>query len=450
MYLSIQSKRNIKINQTKTLILIPFLNYEKNSKSINIVPAENRIEEIKGLAEAIDLAVCACIKVNIAQIRPATFIGKGRIEELSERIKQEEIELVIIDTDITPIQQRNLEKLWQCKIIDRTALILEIFGERARTKEGILQVELAHLNYQKGRLVRSWTHLERQRGGGGFLGGPGETQIESDRRQLQEKILRIQKQLDKVVKTRNLHREKRKKKPYPIIALVGYTNAGKSTLFNYLTGANVLAKNMLFATLDPTLRKVTLPHGETIIFSDTVGFISNLPTHLIAAFRATLEEVLEADLIVHVRDISNPHHHIHAQHVMEILKDLGIDNNNRIIELWNKIDLLKNDAYTHMKTSAQNAHLKTYFVSAHTGEGIEEFLKEIEEKIFGKIKTLKFKIPLKEQAILPLIYQYCHNIMREDLADGAVKISANITEQKNIIFQKMKNNIIKSKNFDNK
>ena len=270
------------------------------------------------------------------------MLGSGKVEEIAGIVKEEKVEVVIFDHPLTPVQQRNLEKELNAKVLDRTALILEIFGERARTKEGALQVELAHLNYQKGRLVRSWTHLERQRGGGGFLGGPGETQIEADRRVLQDKIIKLKRELETVRRTRDLHRAKRKKVPFPVVAIVGYTNAGKSTLFNKLTGAGVLAEDMLFATLDPTLRRVRLPHGTPVILSDTVGFISDLPTHLVAAFRATLEEVVEADLVIHLRDIADPDTAAQAEDVERILGDLGVDASDRkhVIEVWNKIDLL--------------------------------------------------------------------------------------------------------------
>jgi len=325
---------------TRAMVLVPVLEREQEGTGARSVTA--RLEEACGLAHAINLNIVYSGWVAVASPRPATLLGTGKVEELALLVANETIELAIIDHSLTPVQQRNLEKAWNCKVIDRTALILEIFGERARTREGVLQVELAHLNYQKGRLVRSWTHLERQRGGGSFLGGPGETQIEADRRLLQEKINRIKRELDTVVKTRQLHRAKRKKTPHPVVALVGYTNAGKSTLFNRLTGADVLAEDMLFATLDPTLRRIKLPHGETTILSDTVGFISNLPTHLVAAFRATLEEVVEADLIIHVRDMSDPDHMAHRQDVLDILSalDVDIDDPNRIVEVWNKIDLL--------------------------------------------------------------------------------------------------------------
>ena len=278
----------------------------------------------------------------LARTRAGTLFGKGKVEEIAARIAEAEVGLVIIDGPLTPVQQRNLEKAWKAKVLDRTGLILEIFGDRARTREGVLQVELAHLSYQKSRLVRSWTHLERQRGGFGFLGGPGETQIEADRRALDERIQRIKTALAKVVRTRGQHRSARKRVPYPVVALVGYTNAGKSTLFNRLTGSGVLAKDMLFATLDPTMRAIALPDGRRAILSDTVGFISDLPHQLVAAFRATLEEVLEADLILHVRDIAHPESAAQAANVRAILAELGVDAEaqGRMIEVWNKADLL--------------------------------------------------------------------------------------------------------------
>src|SRR5690606_19061357 len=280
--------------------------------------------------------------VMVNDPRPATLLGSGKLEELAALVEETSAELVFVDHPLTPVQQRNLEKALDAKVLDRTGIILEIFGRRARTREGALQVELAHLNYQKGRLVRSWTHLERQRGGAGFLGGPGETQIEADRRILQDKIVKLKRELETVRRTRDLHRAKRKKVPFPVVAIVGYTNAGKSTLFNRLTGAGVLAEDMLFATLDPTLRRVRLPHGTPVILSDTVGFISDLPTHLVAAFRATLEEVVEADLVIHLRDIADPDTAAQAEDVERILGDLGVDagDRSRVIEVWNKIDLL--------------------------------------------------------------------------------------------------------------
>ena len=313
--------------------------------------------EARGLAEAIDLddhrqpASCPCRSRG-----PATLFGTGKVEELKALIADHEIALVIIDHAVSPIQQRNLEQAWNAKVLDRTGLILEIFGERARTKEGRLQVELAHLSYQKSRLVRTWTHLERQRGGHGFLGGPGEAQIELDRRMIDERIIAIRKELEVVVRTRELHRKGRRRVPYPVVAIVGYTNAGKSTLFNRITGADVLAKQQVFATLDPTMREVRLQGGRRIILSDTVGFISDLPTMLVAAFRATLEEVIEADLILHVRDISHPETDAQARDVEGVLADLGIDTiaaESHILEVWNKIDLLSPVTRTKRESAAQ-------------------------------------------------------------------------------------------------
>ncbi|OYX10658.1 MAG: GTPase HflX, partial [Rhizobiales bacterium 32-66-8] len=294
---------------------------------------EARLEEAVGLALAIELEVVYRGLIPLSEVKPATYLGSGKVEEIAAIVEAEEIGLVFFDAALSPVQQRNLEKKWSTKVVDRTALILEIFGRRARTKEGALQVELAHLNYQRSRLVRSWTHLERQRGGFGFLGGPGETQIEADRRQIGERIIRIEKDLEQVKRTRALHRTSRKRVPYPIVALVGYTNAGKSTLFNRLTKAQVMAQDLLFATLDPTLRSVDLPHGTRIILSDTVGFISELPTQLVAAFRATLEEVIEADVILHVRDVSHPDTEAQAADVRDVLTELGIDlETGRVID----------------------------------------------------------------------------------------------------------------------
>ena len=304
--------------------------------------AQSKLAEAIGLAEAIDLDIIDTMVAPLLSPKPATFIGSGKVAEIAKRVADAEAELVVVNAQLSPVQQRNLETEWKAKVLDRTGLILEIFGRRASTKEGILQVELAHLNYQKSRLVRSWTHLERQRGGFGFIGGPGESQLEMDRRLIQERISKIKGELQTVVKTRDLHRKGRERVPFPIVALVGYTNAGKSTLFNKLTSANVLAKDLLFATLDPTMRNLTLPSGRTIILSDTVGFISELPTTLIASFRATLEEVLAADIILHVRDVSHDETEAQSHDVNLVLEELGIheDRRSQIIEVWNKADLL--------------------------------------------------------------------------------------------------------------
>lgn len=393
---------------------------------------EARLEEAIGLARAIALDIEHAEVAIVANSRPATLLGAGKVESIAEAVKEKAIGLVIVDHALTPVQQRNLEKEWNVKVIDRTGLILEIFGERARTKEGALQVELAHLNYQKGRLVRSWTHLERQRGGGGFLGGPGETQIEADRRLLQEKILKIKRELETVVRTRTLHRQKRRKVPHPIVALVGYTNAGKSTLFNRMTGAEVLAEDMLFATLDPTLRRIRLPHGETVILSDTVGFISNLPHHLVAAFRATLEEVVEADLILHVRDISDPDNAAQAEDVESILAGLGIEpqDRNRVVEIWNKIDNLdESGREAALRLAAAGSEEgRPIPLSAITGEGVDRLLSLIETRIAGSLGAVDVVLSPFELHLLDWIYQHGSNVERENLEDGSVRIKARLTE----------------------
>ncbi|MCD1267047.1 GTPase HflX [Shinella sumterensis] len=391
---------------------------------------EARLEEAVGLARAIDLTIVHSALVPVAQPKPGTLLGTGKIEEIKAALDEHNAGLVIVDHPLTPVQQRNLEKEWNAKVIDRTGLILEIFGRRASTKEGTLQVELAHLNYQRGRLVRSWTHLERQRGGAGFMGGPGETQIEADRRLLQDKIVKLERELEQVRRTRQLHRSKRKKVPHPIVALVGYTNAGKSTLFNRITGAGVLAEDMLFATLDPTLRRMKLPQGRTVILSDTVGFISDLPTHLVAAFRATLEEVLEADLILHVRDMSDPDNGAQSSDVLRILADLGIDEKDgaeRILEVWNKIDRLEPEAREALVNKAATQP-NVIAVSAISGEGVDALLDEINKRLSGVLVDRDVIVPITQLQLLPWIYDHSIVDAREDLEDGNVRLELRLTE----------------------
>lgn len=395
---------------------------------------EARVEEAFGLAQAIELDVRAALPVPVNQPKPATLFGAGKVEEIGETVKTDEIDLVIVDHALTPIQQRNLEKAWKAKVIDRTGLILEIFGERARTREGRLQVELAHLKYQKSRLVRSWTHLERQRGGFGFLGGPGETQIEADRRQLQEKITRIEADLEQVKRTRDLHRRQRRKVPHPVVALVGYTNAGKSTLFNRLTSADVFAKDLLFATLDPTLRRIKLPHGTDAILSDTVGFISNLPTHLVAAFRATLEEVIEASIILHVRDISHKDTEAQASDVAEVLKQLGLDpaDRGRIIEVWNKIDLVdeaRRDVLLEQASSDSPGGQERHVVSAVTGEGLPELLAVIEARLLGSRPVHELVLDPSDGADLAWLYAHGEVLERQTDENGTLYLKVRVAEK---------------------
>ncbi|MEP3475936.1 MAG: GTPase HflX [Hyphomicrobiales bacterium] len=408
-------------------MLAPYDNKKSKSKSAELDPRpiEDRMEEALGLAEAIELEVNASIAVPLETIRSATLFGQGKVEELKQIIHDNHSELVVIDHSLSPGQQRNLEREWDVKILDRTGLILEIFGRRAATREGRLQVDLAHLNYQKSRLVRSWTHLERQRGGQGFMGGPGETQLEADKRQLQTRIMSLTKELEKVKKTRDLHRKKRKQIPYPIIALVGYTNAGKSTLFNRLTGADVMAKDQLFATLDPTMRSILLPSGAKVIMSDTVGFVSNLPTQLVAAFRATLEEVLEANIILHVQDASNPSRDQQRVDVIKILKELGIkeeEDSAPIFDVWNKIDQIpqmneETDKEPHTEIGqdfiqdAPSSSVSKYddttpfLISAKTGEGIDQLLEALDKQLEEHEISLELKLKATEGMIVNWLYE---------------------------------------------
>ncbi len=388
---------------------------------------EAKLDEAVGLARAIDLGIVSSGIVPLADIRPATFIGKGKVEEIAGLVKTDDAGIVVMDCALSPVQQRNLEKAWGAKVLDRTGLILEIFGRRARTREGALQVELAHLTYQKSRLVRSWTHLERQRGGFGFLGGPGETQIESDRRMIEERIARIEAELDKVKRTRRLHRDSRKRVPYPIVALVGYTNAGKSTLFNRMTQASVLSADMLFATLDPTLRAVDLPQGLRVILSDTVGFISDLPTMLVAAFRATLEEVIEADLILHVRDVSHEDTEAQSLDVEEVLGQLGVapGNGAGLIEVWNKIDRLDDDARARVRNLAERQPEERHpvLVSALSGEGIDRLAAEIETRLAARRLTLDLVLDAADGAGVSWLHRHTEVLTKTLRDDGGLAIT---------------------------
>ena len=364
-----------------------------------------RLDEIVSLARAIDLNVSHAAIQPVPKPQPATLLGGGQLAACADLIQQHQASLLLLDTILSPIQQRNLEKELQVKVLDRTGLILEIFGARAATREGRLQVELANLTYQKSRLVRSWTHLERQRGGVGFVGGPGETQIEADRRMLQTRINRVKKKLESVVRTRTLHRKARAQAPWPVVALVGYTNAGKSTLFNRLTNSEVMAKDMLFATLDPTMRTIKLPCGQKIMFSDTVGFVSELPTMLVAAFRATLEEVLGADVIIHVRDIAHQDTEAQKQDVMEVLQQLGVRDDIPMIEVLNKSDLLVPDRLQEAENRALRDDKSTVFTSAMTGEGLEAFTQALSDVFAARAGRFKVQLTPEQAQAVALIHE---------------------------------------------
>ncbi len=419
---------------TRAIVAVPIRKMAEAQPAVRnfLTPAE-RLSEAEGLAKAIGLEVCFAGTMPLTQLRPATLFGTGKVEEIGAIVSAEEAEVVIVDHALTPIQQRNLEKAWNAKVLDRTGLILEIFGERAQSKAGRLQVELARLTYQKSRLVRSWTHLERQRGGFGFLGGPGETQIEADRRAISERIDTIKGELGVVERTRGLHRKRRKQRQQQVVSLVGYTNAGKSTLFNALTGAGVLAQDMLFATLDPTLRRVKFPEGETFILSDTVGFVSELPPQLIAAFHSTLEETLEADLILHVRDIASPASEAQCIEVVKVLSEIGIgspEQEDRVIEVWNKADLLPPDEHERLAKQAGQGRHSAVLVSAGTGEGLAALAALVRRRLQKQTSTRTVVVSHAGGPLIHWLYENTEILRRDDNQDGSVEFEVRVAQER--------------------
>ena len=414
------------------LIIHPDHEHRDGSRS-----PQARLEEAAGLARALDLEIRDGLVAPLRKRTPATLFGKGKVAEIGALCEELEADVCVVDDALTPVQQRNLEKAWKVKVIDRTGLILEIFARRARTREGRLQVELARLSYERSRLVRTWTHLERQRGGFGVMGGPGETQIETDRRLLAEKIGRLKKDLVEVRRTRTLQRSARKRRPYPVVALVGYTNAGKSTLFNRLTASDVVAEDMLFATLDPTLRMLDLPDGRPAILSDTVGFISDLPHELVEAFRATLEEVSEADVILHVRDIASPESDAEAADVREVLDRLGVDlEERRVIEVWNKVDLVPADDLPLLEGDARRMHPPAHLVSAAAGIGLEPLLATI-ASLVDEAPAVQARLGAQDGAALAWLYRNGRVIERETDEVGAVRLSVRLSPKAHGQFEQL-------------